>query len=212
MSVGWRLVRLNRRVLNSGEYDALRQCLWDFYRISAVAHRNCLRPRGAAAGRRSRFGAEPNRGLCAAGRTARLIAADRRLDVALLSTDGPAPRYAVAAERTRPRIGEPVVALGLGVHVSGPLIPVIIEGSFAGVGRTPAGDPVFVIHAKIPDGASGGSVVDADGSLIGMVIGYYADRPDLGVVRSLPDIADFLWRHGARLGRGAAGEAGSAPL
>ena len=141
-----------------------------------------------------------------------MIAADRRLDVALLSTDGPAPRYAVAAERTRPRIGEPVVALGLGVHVSGPLIPVIIEGSFAGVGRTPAGDPVFVIHAKIPDGASGGSVVDADGSLIGMVIGYYADRPDLGVVRSLPDIADFLWRHGARLGRGAAGEAGSAPL
>jgi S1-C subfamily serine protease len=137
-----------------------------------------------------------------ATRRARLIAADQRLDVALLSTDSPVPRYAAAPERGSPRIGEQIVALGFGVHVKEPLIPVIIEGSFAGDGRTPSGDPIFVIHAKVPEGASGGSVVDANGSLIGMVIGYYADEPDMGVVLSIGDIAEFLGRRGIWLAPG----------
>ena len=141
-------------------------------------------------------------------RKARLIAVDSRLDVAHLSTNGPAPRYAAALGRSSPRVGDPIVALGLGVHVTGPLIPVIIEGSFAGDGRTPAGDPVFLIHARVPDGASGGSVVDANGSLIGMIIGYYVDQPDLGVVISIGEIADFLGQHGVWLVRSAPLDAG----
>jgi S1-C subfamily serine protease len=134
-------------------------------------------------------------------RSAHLIASDQRLDIAVLSTDGPTPRYAAAAGRAYLNVGEPVVAIGLGVHVKEPLLPVIIEGSFAGDGRTPAGDPVLLIHASVPRGASGAPVLDAAGSLIGMVIGYYADRPNLGVVRSFGDITNFLAQNGVAMAR-----------
>jgi hypothetical protein len=69
-------------------------------------------------------------------------------------------------------------ALGYGVSVKRPLTPVLIRGLLARGAGTPSGAPILTIHAKVPEGASGGLVIDSAGSLVGMIMGYYADEPN----------------------------------
>jgi S1-C subfamily serine protease len=141
-------------------------------------------------------------------REARIEAADPRRDIALLSTEGEAADIAAASDP--PHVGEATFGLGFGVVVKHPRTAMLTRGVFVGDGVTPTGDPVLVIHARVPEGASGGPVLVADGSLVGMAIGYYTDRPDLGVVVSSADIDAFLGAHGLALMRGP-GIVGEAP-
>jgi S1-C subfamily serine protease len=135
-------------------------------------------------------------------REAQIVAADPRRDIALLSTDGEAADFASASDP--PHVGEATFGLGFGVVVKHPLTAMLSRGVFVGEDVTPAGDPVLVIQARVPEGASGGPVLVADGSLVGMAIGYYTDRPDLGVVVPSADIDAFLGAHRLALVRGRA--------
>jgi Trypsin-like peptidase domain len=140
-------------------------------------------------------------------RNARLIAADLRRDVALLSTDGEAAEIAAASDRSSPRVGEATFGLGFGVIAKQPRTAMISRGTLVGDGATPAGDPVLVIRARVPEGASGGPVLDADGSLVGMMIGYYTEQPNLGVAVSSVNLDAFLAPRGLALARGPAAPA-----
>jgi hypothetical protein len=46
---------------------------------------------------------------------------------------------------------------------------------------------------------SGGLVVDSNGAMLGMVIGYDTDRPSMGLILPASVIAEFLSAHGLRL-------------
>jgi S1-C subfamily serine protease len=136
-------------------------------------------------------------------RKAQIVAADPRRDIALLSTEGEAADIASASDP--PHVGEATFGLSFGVVVKHPRTAMLSRGVFVGDGVTPIGDPVLVIQARVPEGGSGGPVLVADGSLIGMAIGYYTDRPDLGVVVPSADIDAFLGAHSLALVRGRAG-------
>jgi S1-C subfamily serine protease len=135
-------------------------------------------------------------------RDGRIVAADHRRDIALLSTDGEAAHIAAASDRSSPHVGEATFGLDFGVSATQPRTPMFSRGIFVGDDVTPTGDPVLVIRAHVPEGASGAPVLDADGSLVGMVIGYFTERPNLGVVVPSADIDAFLAAHGLVLTRG----------
>ncbi len=124
---------------------------------------------------------------------ASLVATDDRRDVALLAT-----QHAVAAA-VRPvarnaRQGAPVYTIGFGLTPSSPLVPVMTRGQFRGNAQ-PKGHRFFVLRAALHEGNSGGPVVDAKGGLLGMVVGRYAKKPDLGVAVPAADLAQFLEVH-----------------
>jgi hypothetical protein len=133
-----------------------------------------------------------------------IVATDLRRDIALLSTGGEATDIAATSDRSSPDVGEATFGLGFGVFAKQPRTPVFSRGIFVGDDVTPTGDPVLVIRARVPEGASGAPVLDADGSLVGMIIGYFTERPNLGVVVPSADIDAFLAAHGLVLTRGGA--------
>lgn len=133
---------------------------------------------------------------------ARIRAVDPDRDIALLESGINAPEIAAAPVSAQPRMGEPVSALGFGVHARHPLVPAVARGGFAGTGNDVAGRAIWAIHAPIRPGTSGGLVVDSDGSMLGMVIGYDTDRPSVGVILPAPVIAEFLAARGLHLGAG----------
>jgi S1-C subfamily serine protease len=137
-------------------------------------------------------------------REGRIVAADPKRDIALLSADGEAAEIAATSDRLSPRVGEATFGLGFGVLTKQPRTAMFNRGVLVGDGTTPTGDPILVIQARVPEGASGGPVLVADGSLVGMMIGYYTDRPDLGVVVPSADIDAFLGVHGLALQRSSA--------
>jgi len=133
-----------------------------------------------------------------------IVATDLRRDIALISTGGEAADIAAASDRSSPNVGEATFGLGFGVFAKQPRTPVFSHGILVGDDVTPTGDPVLVIQARVPEGASGAPVLDADGSLVGMVIGYFTERPNLGVVVPSADIGAFLAANGLVLTRGRA--------
>lgn len=134
-------------------------------------------------------------------RRVQLAAIDPRRDIALLSTGSGSLQVAIPTDQRRPAIGEPVALLGYAVDADRPLAPALIRGVFAGAEASPEGAPLFVVRASVPNGASGGLVVDRDGAMVGMVIGYYTDSPGFGVVIPGLEIDRFLATHGVQLGR-----------
>jgi Trypsin-like peptidase domain len=129
----------------------------------------------------------------------RLVAIDHERDLALLATGLRIGGLMASPNRSTPQSGELVTALAFGVYAQQPLAPLLIRGYFAGIAEDSVTGPLFLIRAKIPPGASGGPVVDERGTLIGMVVGYYTDRPDLGVIASNRAIGDFLAERRIRL-------------
>jgi S1-C subfamily serine protease len=124
---------------------------------------------------------------------ASLVATDDHRDVALLATQ----HAAVAAVRPvarSARQGAPVYTIGFGLTPSSPLVPVMTRGQFRGNAQ-PKGQRLFVLRAALHEGNSGGPVVDAKGGLLGMVVGRYAKKPDLGVAVPAADLAQFLVAH-----------------
>ena len=130
---------------------------------------------------------------------ARIRAVDPDRDIALLESGMGAPEIAAAAGSTRPRMGEPVSALGFGVDAQHPLVPAATYGDFAGAANDAADRDMLVIRAPISPGMSGGLVIDSTGAMLGMVIGYDTDRPSMGLILPASVIAEFLAARGLRL-------------
>jgi S1-C subfamily serine protease len=131
----------------------------------------------------------------------RIVAVDARSDIALVSTDVEPSGFVTERYRPAPRAGERIFALGLGVVVDNPKKPMLIQGTIVGLDMTSTGEEVFVVRANLHQGTSGGPVLDANGSLIGMVIGYYSDQTELGVILPSTVIDSFLQIHGVTLAR-----------
>ncbi len=139
-----------------------------------------------------------------ARRTATIVAADSALDIALLRVAGGALHYAPAPYPGNSPVGEQVWALGYGVFPKEPRRSLLTKGTYLGVETIPEGHRVRIIRARLLQGESGGPVVGADGALLGMVIGRYIERPDLGIVLPTPTIEAFLAKHRLRLSPGPA--------
>ncbi|HVB16860.1 MAG TPA: serine protease [Stellaceae bacterium] len=125
-----------------------------------------------------------------------VIAADPRLDVALLWADGRRLGQSAVASHGPPRTGEEVFTLGFGVFATTPLRPLLVEGSLMGDSTALPGNRVLMIRARLHAGNSGGAVLAGDGSLVGMIIGRDEAHPDLGVALPSADIEALLSTYG----------------
>jgi S1-C subfamily serine protease len=129
-----------------------------------------------------------------------LIALDLRSDIALIATNLNSPDFVSDGEEVMFRAGEQIFTVGRGIIADDPKKPVLTQGMLIG---KDTGNHVLVVRARLRQGSSGGPVVDADGTLLGMVIGYYTDKPQWGAVLPIADIRSFLQAHGADLGQGS---------
>lgn|GEM_PF-1205921 len=127
---------------------------------------------------------------------ASLVAANARLDLALLSVKGRTRGYAASRYRDDLQAGEKVITVGFGVIATNPRAAVFTQGIFVGRGVMSPGYRVLIIRAHLRPGDSGAPVTDRSGSLIGMVIGRLADHADLGVIITASEINGFLSRGG----------------
>lgn len=142
-------------------------------------------------------------------RAGSVLATDDALDIALLRAPGSTTDYARASELIEPSIGTAVFVLGYGVIVSDPRRPVAANGTYLGSDMALNGVRVLAIHARLQRGQSGGPVVDADGGLLGMVMGRVTETPSRGVVLPAGDIQAFLSFQGKHLSIGQADARGA---
>jgi S1-C subfamily serine protease len=133
------------------------------------------------------------------GRAGRVIDADQRSDIALLTTESRVPQYARVVNPEAPRPGDQVFTLAYGTSVHEPRKAVTTQGQFLGGSATEAGDPILLIRARLREGNSGGPVIDAHGSLIGLVTRRYTDQPDRAIVVPSAEIASLMSRQGFTL-------------
>jgi S1-C subfamily serine protease len=130
-----------------------------------------------------------------AQRRARILRKDATRDIALLASGGRSPRYYPILGPGRAPVGEEVYTLGFGVYPAEPLKPLVTAGNFVGDSRAPRGNRILVIRARLHAGNSGGAVVDARGSLLGMVIGREQTWPEFGVLVPRSDLAPMVSAH-----------------
>jgi serine protease Do len=130
-------------------------------------------------------------------RVARIVASDATRDLALLSAAGEVLWYASRVHESGSlRPGEPVSTIGFGVLRSKPREPVITTGHLIGDAADSAGNRILLIQARFLEGNSGGPVIDGEGSLLGVVVGRDATRPDLGAARPSEAIEGLLFANG----------------
>jgi S1-C subfamily serine protease len=134
-------------------------------------------------------------------RPGHVIAADRRLDLALLWAEGRVSQYSAAATGERTQAGAEVFTLGFGVIATEPLRPVLVEGSVVGDSTARPGNRILVIRARLQAGNSGGAVLTGNGSLVGMIVGREEGHPELGVAIPLADVEGLLSAYGIALPR-----------
>lgn len=128
-----------------------------------------------------------------------VVASDRRLDIALLWTEGMRPRRSAVAGRDAPHAGEEVFTLGFGVVTTNPLQPVPVEGVLVGTSTAEPGNRVVTIRANLHAGNSGGALLAQDGSLIGMIVGRDEKHDDIGVAVPQDTISPLLTAYGIKL-------------
>lgn len=149
------------------------------------------------------------------GRAVRVVAADRRRDLALIDTGRAFASVVRFRERAAVDLGETVLvfgfpygqALGTGINVTNGIVT-----GLAG----PGGDTSrFQMNAAVQPGNSGGPAVDDAGLLLGVAVGRLNDLAVLRATGSLPqgvnfairaaEVERFLAENGVRPARGAAG-------
>jgi S1-C subfamily serine protease len=129
--------------------------------------------------------------------TARVVAEDPAIDVAVLAAEGYISRSIAEISRDGGlRLGKPVSTIGFGIRPSKPREPVVTNGKLVGRAIDDLGHPLLLIQARLREGNSGGPVVDADGTLMGMVTGRDTTRPELGIAIPAEAIDTFLKRQG----------------
>ena len=152
------------------------------------------------------------------GHPLRVLAADRRADLALLDTGRPFPVAVRFRDRGGASLGETALvfgfpygqALGTGINLTNG----IVTGS-SGIG----GDPGrFQMNAAVQPGNSGGPVVDDHGLLLGVAVGRLNDMAVLRATGALPQginfairaeaVENFLLANGVQPLRGGGGAVG----
>jgi S1-C subfamily serine protease len=128
---------------------------------------------------------------------AAVVARDRVRDIALLSTGEPAPAYVAPALGAMPQIGQQLATVGFGVLQHAPRQPVVNHGPLIGYAATEFASRTLIIGVELPEGNSGGPVVDTSGTLVGMVIGRFREAPLRGVALPVDELAKFSARLGA---------------
>jgi S1-C subfamily serine protease len=131
-----------------------------------------------------------------AGVPAKIISADRKLDIALLAIPNAAVPHAVPSGMRPPQTDEPVNIIAYGVHRNMPRASEVVAGTIVGVGATSLPARVTVIRATLRPGTSGAPVIDATGTLLGVIIGRYTAAPQFAVAVSVHDLGSFLSRNG----------------
>lgn len=128
------------------------------------------------------------------GRAIRVVAADRRSDLALIDTGRAFPAVVRFRSQARVDLGETVLvfgypygqALGTGLNVTNGIIT-----GLAG----PGGDASrFQMNAAVQPGNSGGPAVDDAGLLLGVAVGRLNDIAVLRATGSLPQGINFAVR------------------
>jgi S1-C subfamily serine protease len=130
-------------------------------------------------------------------REATVVARDPVRDVALLSTGQPSPTYVAPALGAMPQIGQELATVGFGVLEHAPRQPVLSRGPLVGYVATEFASRTLVIGVELPEGNSGGPVVDTGGTLVGMVIGRFRQMPVRGVALPVDELAKFSAKLGA---------------
>lgn len=149
------------------------------------------------------------------GRPARVVAADRRRDLAIIDVGRNFPSVVRFRDRNAVDLGETVLvfgfpygqALGTGLNVTNGIVT-----GLAG----PGGDVSrFQMNAAVQPGNSGGPAVDDAGLLLGVAVGRLNDIAVLRATGSLPqgvnfairadEVERFLAENGVRPERGAGG-------
>jgi serine protease Do len=127
---------------------------------------------------------------------ATILSIDRDLDVALVEVRISASPPVIPNGLRAPRSNEEVSMIAYGVHPDAPRDARLAIGTVVGGRPTPNGRLVTVIRARLQPGTSGAPVVDANGTLLGVVMGRYASAPELAVAVSKDDLFEFLARNG----------------
>jgi S1-C subfamily serine protease len=130
-------------------------------------------------------------------REASVVARDPVRDVALLSTGQATPAFAPPALGISAQIGQELTTVGFGVLQHSPRLPVLSRGAMLGYTATEYANRTLVIGADLPEGNSGGPVVDGSGLLVGMVIGRFREPPARGVALPVEELAKFAAKLGA---------------
>ncbi len=129
---------------------------------------------------------------------AKVVATSADPDLALLSTGEKTAEFAAVAGLDPPPAHADLATVGFGVLPHYPKLPVLSRGRYLGTEKTPSGRQVLIMDsAELPEGNSGGPVIDRQGALVGIVVGRLARAPEHGVLVSARDIARFLTSHGA---------------
>jgi len=76
---------------------------------------------------------------------------------------------------------------------------VLSRGRLLGYAATEYASRSLVIGADLPEGNSGGPVVDGNGTLVGMVIGRFREPPARGVALPVDELAKFAAKLGEML-------------
>jgi S1-C subfamily serine protease len=133
------------------------------------------------------------------GVSAKVVSMDRALDIALLAIQSAAVPHATPSGMRPPHADEPVNIIAYGVHRNMPRAPEVVAGTVVGVGAISLPARVTVIRATLRPGTSGAPVIDATGTLLGVIVGRYTAAPQFAVAVSVHDLGRFLSRNGVAI-------------
>lgn len=127
----------------------------------------------------------------AAGEVLKVVTVDGQSDIALLAAPNPSPVYAKLRGGRGVRLGEAVVTVGFPLHGllgSDPIITTGVVSSLAGLNNDRRD---IQISAPIQPGNSGGPVLGADGSLVGVVVAKLDAIKVAGAIGDIPQNVNF---------------------
>jgi len=120
-----------------------------------------------------------------------VLAADESLDLAVMQAPEPSQDWLDMGAAERPRLGEPVTALGFpylgnlgqGLTVTG--------GNVSALKGIDGGEGEIMISAPVQPGNSGGPLLNASGAVIGVVVARVDDLAILEETGTLPQNMNF---------------------
>ncbi|WP_217520187.1 S1C family serine protease [Roseicyclus elongatus] len=125
------------------------------------------------------------------GTELRLIESDRVLDLAVLASPVRSPNWLGVAQNTGPRLGQTAYALGYpyrGLIDSGLSVT---SGNISALGRAHDPGHRIMLSAPVQPGNSGGPLVSADGTVLGVIVSRLDDLAILDATGTIPQNMNF---------------------